>query len=334
MGSASFSGTGRFSRHLVHGGTLYLPEFCTYPGGETAFESCNYNSPSQMNCLPQQETPHSASLFMSSDHVRPWSSSVPQLARLGSNAFEEASAARPPMGLNPYLSTPAAGDGNTAFHGLGSLASYLPLSVHDRTLPNPKPGQISNVGEAALPNSHVYVSDSVAPSKNSIQWVERGESATMPSTTVPNPGNNMRTSSLRSSTNQSEQEDTPLGYEQLPLQGHSVSSEAASSTATSESSLNRIAATSTSIEDNGSVSNAYGGLTGLYTYSLSSSGRSSAQQLSEGTLLSGQTYTPIPHRPSHITPTQLCDPRKEPGRVVGHGLSRNPLTRVGGPSYR
>lgn len=296
-------------------------EYYGYNGSEGSFEPYNFHSSSHANSIAPHDVMASTSMYTNPEPIRQWGTGLAQPGRAASSMYEDSPSAKSAHGLPHLPLTATVGEVTSRFSEMSALANSLPPSMlGDRVLPNPKSNLLSSpTPEAPVNSSQAYVPEGSTPIKSDLSWAERNESLPNSITASPN------TSTFKSHlATHPEDLEGSFSYSHFRSPSTSQATESSSphyaitATTTAASTLDEQIMSSTS----------YG--TNSYTYSLpSTSKRPSA---TEGTLLSGQAYTPLPSRPS---PAQQAHHQKILGlhkreRGDARKTSRASVTPVGG----
>ena len=297
--TASMPGPSRLSRYSI-GGTPYpisigsSPEYYGYGGGEGSFEPYNYHPAAQIQGMHGHEAVNPVAAYASApshEPLRQWAPGMPQAGRAVSTAYEEKLHA----GL---MSNPPLGGQSAVTHGtqqlfpaMSALASSLPVSG-DRVLPTPTSSSHPSISsEASMGSSQGYNSENSVPIKNDLPWAERDESLSTPTTSGP-----VATASSKSLMVHTEDQKRLFPYAQYRNSNTSQSSEASSAP---DYGIGAVTTAGGSMDEHVLSSSSFG--SGSYTYSLPSSSKRPSG--SEGTLLNGQPYTPLPVRPAPVQHT-------------------------------
>ncbi|KAI4149447.1 MAG: hypothetical protein LQ340_004622 [Diploschistes diacapsis] len=267
-------------------------EYYCLNGSEGTFEPYNVQQASQLGSMPGHEASSDpASMYPSQEQFRQWVPGVPQQGRVSANTFEDGSNSKLSYGLPLVGSTPATAETHSVFPGMSTLASSLPPSqMGGRILPSLRSNANPSVtAEASLGSSHQYNLDGSVPVKSDLSWIERSDSIS----TSTGSGSSLSGSSLLQTTTSDDQKFAPP-YGRFRAQNTSQSGE--QSTAP-EFAMTTAASAANTLDEQMLPSGSFGN--NSYTYSLPSD--SKQPSASDGTLLSGQTYTPLPHRPYQVS---------------------------------
>ena len=303
-GTVASMPTAQMSRYSMSASNPLLgSEYYGYGGNEGSFE------PYHLQSSPQEVT-SSPTMYANTDQLRQWGPSVLQPGRGGITVYEENANAKTMHGLPSYIpvASPAV-EGQSMFPGMSAMANSLPNSAGgDRVLPTPRLNYMSSNSSdpSMLAASQNYNTENSIPMKNDATWVDRGESLSMPARTE----STAIATTQRPSLTRLDSRDGSAAYinnnQQLPAisapQHQQRSETAASASEYSLAAATNAVSASTDEQQHNLSSPSYA--TSSYAYSLpsTSSRRPSGSGPSEATLLSGQTYTHLPHRPAPDPP--------------------------------
>ena len=290
---APVTGPTRLSRYSVTGTPYSFPlpsspdQYYGYNGSDSHFESYNYHQPHQIHGILGHEAPIPVGIYSGTsgqEQLREWIPGVPQSGRTVSNGYEEK------LHGGSSSSLPFAGLASTTTHetqplfpAMSALASNLPASASDdRVLPTPTQNSIPSISSEV--SGQGYNTDGPVSIKSDYSWAERSGSVSLPTTSGP-----ATNASGRSSMAYPEDQKPLFPYNHFRNINDAQSSE---SSAAPEYAFAAATPTTSTVDEEITPASAFS--SGSYTYSMPSSKRPS---LSEGMLLSGQRYTPLPHRP-------------------------------------